>query len=241
MTACAHIFRSLIKCFQISLLLLLHLDTLHNMVKLGFHYLFPLVFCHIMHIYIASSCAEFDTCPKHCDTTKFVKFIVYFVVHFTYMFLHMSVTTHTCNFSLQLYVAALAYVRVGSLWFCHFSYVVLQWGVFVHIKFQCTHFFHSFPACETCNKGFFANIIVTLVTYDVLLIISFIWHTIVFCPYFVLSKVRNLSVGTVLQWIHFCCGSLQVNLTANVMHHYSLAWFFPINLYHISCRCIPWM
>ena len=41
--------------------------------------------------------------------------IVYFVVYFTYMFVHMSVTTHTCNFLLQLYMAALAYVRVGSL------------------------------------------------------------------------------------------------------------------------------
>ena len=41
---------------------------------------------------------------------------------------------------------------------------------------------------------------------------SFIWLTIVFCPHFILSKVRNLSVGTVLQWIHFCCGSLEVNL-----------------------------
>ena len=36
--------------------------------------------------------------------------------------------------------------------------------------------------------------------------------TIVFCPYFVLSKIRHLSVGTLLQWIHFCCGSLEVNL-----------------------------
>ena len=40
---------------------------------------------------------------------------------------------------------------------------------------------------------------------------SFILLTIVFCPYFVLSKVRNLSVGTLLQWIHFYCGS-EVNL-----------------------------
>ena len=34
-------------------------------------------------------------------------------------------------------------------------------------------FFHSFHACETCNKGFSANCIVTLVTYDVLFIIFF--------------------------------------------------------------------
>ena len=41
---------------------------------------------------------------------------------------------------------------------------------------------------------------------------SFIWLTIVFCPDFVLSKVRNLSISTVLQWIHVCYGSLEVNL-----------------------------
>ena len=35
-----------------SLLLLLHVDTLHNMVKLGFHYLFLLIFYHMMYIYI---------------------------------------------------------------------------------------------------------------------------------------------------------------------------------------------
>ena len=34
----------------------------------------------------------------------------------------------------------------------------------------------------------------------------------VFPSYFVLSKVRNLSVGTLLQWIHFCCGFWEVNL-----------------------------
>ena len=36
-----------------SLLLLLHLDTFHNMVKLGFHYLFLIIFYHMMNIYIA--------------------------------------------------------------------------------------------------------------------------------------------------------------------------------------------
>ena len=36
-----------------SLLLLLHLDTFHHMVKVGFHYLFLLIFYHMMHIYIA--------------------------------------------------------------------------------------------------------------------------------------------------------------------------------------------
>ena len=35
-----------------SLLLLLYLDTFHNMVKLGFHYLFLLIFYHMMRIYI---------------------------------------------------------------------------------------------------------------------------------------------------------------------------------------------
>ena len=73
------------------------------------------------------------------------------------------------------------------------------------------HIFDGIYAYQTCNKGFSANCIVTLVTYDALCIISVIWLTIVFCPYFVLSKVRNLSVHTVLQWIHFCCGSLEVN------------------------------
>ena len=48
---------------------------------------------------------------------------------------------------------------------------------------------------------------------------SFIWLTIVFFPYFVLSKVRNLSVGTVLQWIHFYCGSLEVNLMHDAHMH----------------------
>ena len=35
-----------------SLLLLLYLDTFHNMVKLGFHYLFLLIFYHMIGIYI---------------------------------------------------------------------------------------------------------------------------------------------------------------------------------------------
>ena len=35
-----------------SLLLLLHLDTFHNMVKLGLQILFLLIFYHMMHIYI---------------------------------------------------------------------------------------------------------------------------------------------------------------------------------------------
>ena len=36
-----------------SLLLWLHLNTLYDMVKLGFHHLFLLVLCHMMYIYIA--------------------------------------------------------------------------------------------------------------------------------------------------------------------------------------------
>ena len=44
---------------------------------------------------------------------------------------------------------------------------------------------------------------------------SVIWLTIVFCSYFVLWKVRYLPVGTVLQWIHFCCGLWEVNFMHN--------------------------
>ena len=53
------------------------------------------------HIY-CSSCAEFDTYPKHHDTTKCVK-SVYFVVHFTHMLMHICVATHThtCKFWLE--------------------------------------------------------------------------------------------------------------------------------------------
>ena len=75
------------------------------------------------------------------------------------------------------------------------------------------HIFHSFHACETWNKGFSINCIVTLVyIWCFVHHFLFIWLTIVFCPYFVLSKVRILSLGTVLQWIHVCYGSLEVNL-----------------------------
>ena len=80
-----------------NLLLQLHLDTLHNMVKLGFHYLFLLVFYHMMHIYIALHLQNLIhvlsiVIQQNCEV------IVYFVVHFTYMFLPMSVTTHSCKF-----------------------------------------------------------------------------------------------------------------------------------------------
>ena len=44
---------------------------------------------------------------------------------------------------------------------------------------------------------------------------SVIWLTIVFSPYFVLSKVRYLPVGTVLQWIHVCCGLWEVSFMHN--------------------------
>ena len=44
---------------------------------------------------------------------------------------------------------------------------------------------------------------------------SIIWLTIVFSPYFVLSKVRYLPVGTVLQWIHVCCGLWEVSFMCN--------------------------
>ena len=40
---------------------------------------------------------------------------------------------------------------------------------------------------------------------------SIIWLAILFCPYFVLLKIRNFSVHIILQWIHFCCGLLEVN------------------------------
>ena len=41
-----------------SLLLLLHVDTFHNMVKLGFHYLFLVIFYHMMYIYIGLHCLQ---------------------------------------------------------------------------------------------------------------------------------------------------------------------------------------
>ena len=63
-------------------------------------------------------------------------------------------------------------------------------------EFNVNIFFHCFVMCKTRNKRFFENYIVTFVTYDVLFIIF--CHLIDKCisPYFVLSKVRKLSVGT---------------------------------------------
>ena len=56
-----------------SLLLLLHLDTFESMVQLGFHYLIVLVFCHMIHTYIALHVQNLIHGPKYCDTTKLVK------------------------------------------------------------------------------------------------------------------------------------------------------------------------
>ena len=44
---------------------------------------------------------------------------------------------------------------------------------------------------------------------------SVIWLTIVFSPYFVLSKVRYLPVGTVLQCICVCCSLWEVSFMHN--------------------------
>ena len=72
MTACAHIFRSLIKCFRMfaSATAFGYFPKYGNT---GFSLLVSFsLLSHDAHIY-CSSCAEFDTCPKHHDTTKFVK------------------------------------------------------------------------------------------------------------------------------------------------------------------------
>ena len=209
MTACAHTFRSLIQCFQ-KVCSCNCIWILCIIGKTGFSLLL-FIFCHIMHIYIG----------LHVQNLIHVLSIMIqqnlwshslLCCTFYIVFLYMSVTTLTCNFLLQLYVAAFAYVRVGFLWFCHFSYVVFQWEVFVHIKFQCAHFFLIFMHVRHITRDSLQIALWLLLHVMFCSSFSFIWLTIVFCPYFVLSKVRNLSVGTVLQWIHFCCDSLEVNL-----------------------------
>ena len=122
-----------------TLLLLLHLDTLHDMVKLGFHYLFLLVFCHIMHIY-CSSCAEFDTCPKHCDTTKFVKsnlLCCTFYIHVsTYVLQHTHVIfCCSCMWKLlHMYELVSCDFAISSICFCSEEYLFIS-NFNVHIFF----------------------------------------------------------------------------------------------------------
>ena len=139
------------------MLLLLYLDTFHNVVKLEFHYLFLLIFYHMMHIYIGHHLQHLIHVLS-IVINKTWEIIVYFTVYFAYIFMYICVATHTCTFWLELWMAAFAYITAHSAWFQHLSCIVFQWGVFVHIKFHC----------KQCNKRLSENCIVTLVTYDVL-------------------------------------------------------------------------
>ena len=144
MTACAHIFRSLIQCFQESLLLLLHLDTFHNMVKTGFSLLVSfniLSFYHTMHIYSGLHLQNLlhvlsiviqQNLRHHsllCCT-----FYMYLSAHpccNTHMYILVGVVTgSSCIYnSLFCLISAFSHVLFSSKEYLSIS------------KFQCQHFF----------------------------------------------------------------------------------------------------
>ena len=88
------------------------------------------------------------------------------------MFLHISVTTHTCIFCCS---SAWQILHMQEFVFCDFaiSCMLFSSEEYVLISNFNVHFFHSFCTYQTCNKGFSANCIVTLVTYDVLCVIFY--------------------------------------------------------------------
>ena len=195
-------------------------DTLYNMVTLGFHYLFLLVFCHIMHIYIA----------LHVQNLIHVLSIVIQQNLWSHSLLcctfYIHVSAYICY---NIYMSFFVAVVHGSFCICKswFSVILPCLICCFPVRSICSHqiSMYTFFFVVFMHVRHVARDSLQIALWHLMFCssFSFIWLTIVFCPYFVLSKVRNLSVGTVLEWIHFCCGSLEVNLMCDAT---LLLWSF---------------
>ena len=127
---------------------------------------------HDEHIY-CSSCTEFDTCCKH----HVIQWNLWSHSPLCCTF-YIDVSAYVCyNTHMSFFVA----VQHGSFYICKSLFsVILPFLVCCFlVRSMCWYqvsmysFFHSFCTYQTCNKGFSANCIVTLVTYDVLCVIFY--------------------------------------------------------------------
>ena len=173
---------------------------------------------------------------------KIWEVIVFFVIHFAYLFLHWSVMTHTCHFFVVVFHGNFCiynswfYVILPFLVFCFCSSEVYLLLPNFNIQIFVIVFVHMTHVRRVSLQIALWHLLHKMFCWS----FSIIWLTIVFSPYLVLSKVRYLPVGTVLQWIHVCCGLWEVSF----MHNATL--FIDMiscskSFMTISCICIVQM
>ena len=183
------------------MLLLLHLDTFHNMVKLGFPYLFLLIFYHMMHIYIALHLQKLIHVLSIIIQQNLRSHSLLCCIFYIHLYAHLCCNTHM--YILVVVVSGSSCIYNSS--FCLISaFLVLCFPVSSICPYQISMstFFHCFSHVRHVTRDSLKIASWHLLHMMFCSSFSVIWYTIVFSLYFVLSEVRNLSVGTPLQWIH---------------------------------------
>ena len=148
------------------MLLLLHLDTFHDIVKLGFHYLLLLIFYHMMHIYIGLHLQNLIHVLSIMIQQNLRSHSLLCCTFYIYLYAHLC-----CNTHMYILVAVVSGSScIYNSLFCLISaFLVSCFPMSSICPYQISMwtFFHCFVTCKTCNKRLSEYCIVTLVTYDV--------------------------------------------------------------------------